>query len=60
MGSNFRNLVKILLKNGWKLDRVKGSHYIYEKDNNSIAIPKHSKDIGIGLYNTIMKKTGLK
>ncbi len=50
MGSNFKNLVRLVEKAGWVYNRTHGSHYIYVKDGRAIAIPKHNKDIGIGLY----------
>ena len=36
-------LCKIVEKVGWKLNRVKGSHHIYTKENSSVilVIPVH-------------------
>lgn len=36
---NSREFRKILRSNGYKLERVKGSHHIYKKDRNEIVIP---------------------
>jgi predicted RNA binding protein YcfA (HicA-like mRNA interferase family) len=60
MSNNFKRLFKMLIKNGWILDRIKGSHYIFEKDNQSVVVPRHNKDISIGVYNNVLKQTGLK
>ncbi len=39
-------LIKILKKNGWILDRISGSHYIMIKEKmRSIPIPVHGKKI---------------
>ncbi len=36
---------KILLKNGFVIDRQKGSHRIYIKDNIRMVLPHHSGKI---------------
>lgn len=55
-----RELLKLLLKNGWKLDRINGSHHILEKDKQTISLPIHNKDMKKGIENSILKKAGLK
>jgi len=60
MGTNFRNLIYLIEKNGWKYDRTKGSHYIYVKNRVALSVPKHNKDIGKGLYHKILKEAGIK
>lgn len=55
-----KELVKLLKKDGWVLDRVNGSHHIMVKDGNSISVPVHNTDIQKGLLHAIMKKAGLK
>ncbi|MCL1910624.1 MAG: type II toxin-antitoxin system HicA family toxin [Leptospirales bacterium] len=38
--------MKILKANGWKLDRITGSHHIFEKDGcRNIPVPLHGKRI---------------
>ncbi|AUC62408.1 toxin-antitoxin system toxin component [Cyanobacterium sp. HL-69] len=55
-----KKLAKILEKKGWRLVRVKGSHYRYQKDNQSISIPIHgNQDLKIGLLKTVMKQANL-
>ena len=34
-------VVTLLRKNGWMLDRVTGSHHIMTKDNVMIPVPAH-------------------
>lgn len=55
-----KELVKLLEKNGWKLDRINGSHHIMEKDGHSISVPVHNTDIQKGLLHAIKKEAGLK
>lgn len=31
MGTNFKDLIHLLEKNGWKYDKTRSSHYIYAK-----------------------------
>ncbi|MBF2056810.1 MAG: type II toxin-antitoxin system HicA family toxin [Cyanobacterium sp. T60_A2020_053] len=50
-----------LEKKGWRLVRVKGSHYRYDKENQSISIPIHAnEDLKIGLLKSVMKQVNLR
>ena len=41
-----KELKKLLLKNGWKIVRINGSHHIFEKNDDTIVLPIHSnKDL---------------
>ena len=55
-----KELLSLLQKNGWLLDRINGSHYILVKDNQTISLPIHGKDMKKGLETAILKKAGLK
>ncbi|WP_409013663.1 type II toxin-antitoxin system HicA family toxin [Dyadobacter sp. CY312] len=56
--SEFHRLVK---KNGWVHIRTGGSHYIYEKDGQTIPVPFHgSKEMGEGLRKSLVKLMRLK
>lgn len=55
-----KDLLKLLLKNGWEEQRVHGSHHILKKGNQIEAVPVHGKDVPTGLLNAILKRTGLK
>jgi len=51
---------RIIKRNGWTLDRIKGSHYIYVKDGVISVVPYHgSKEMGEGLRKKIFKDMGL-
>ena len=53
--------MNILKENGWKLDRINGSHYVFEKSGyRPVAVPFHgNKDIG-NLAKIILKEAGIK
>jgi predicted RNA binding protein YcfA (HicA-like mRNA interferase family) len=54
-----KELIKILKKEKWELDRINGSHHILKKENNTI--PVHSnRDLSTGTLNAILKQAGLK
>lgn len=55
-----RELVHILKQDGWEIVRVKGSHYVMRKGNQTEVIPVHNTDIPKGLLHSILKRTGLK
>ncbi len=56
------DLIKLLEKEGWVLDRISGSHHIMVKDKmRSIPIPVHrGKDIPKILVKTILKQANIK
>lgn len=54
-----KDLYKLLLKDGWELIRVHGSHHILKKGNKIETIPIHNKDVPKGLLNAIIKNTGI-
>ncbi len=55
-----KDLLKLLLKNGWELDRVNGSHHILKKEEETLVLPVHGKDLPKGLLNALLKQAGLK
>jgi len=56
-----KEVVRRLLKDGWKLDRIKGSHHVLVKETVTIVVPVHgNKSLGKGLEGKILKVTGLK
>ena len=62
MAYSAKEIIKILLQHGWKLDRVRGSHHVYKNDKlgKSVPIPMHGKaELGKGLYYTILKQCGI-
>nr|DAV62559.1 MAG TPA: hypothetical protein [Caudoviricetes sp.] len=55
-----KDLLKLLQKNGWKIERIHGSHHILIKGDKTEIVPVHGRDVPIGLLNAILKRTGLK
>ena len=58
----YKNVVKIITKDGWQEVRCCGSHHQFRKCGNDfvVTIPNHgSKDLGIGMLRDIERKTGL-
>jgi len=56
-----RELIKLLEKSGWSLDRIRGSHHIMIKGSLTLSVPVYGKrDLPSGLLNRLMKDGGLK
>ncbi|MCI8787707.1 MAG: type II toxin-antitoxin system HicA family toxin [Lachnospiraceae bacterium] len=55
-----KELIKLLKKEGWTINRVHGSHHIMEKDGRSITVPVHNTAIQKGLLHAIKKEADLK
>lgn len=54
-----KELVKLFQKNGWYIERIKGSHYImvHRETNQTVPIPVHAnRSLGKGLERAILKK----
>lgn len=48
-----KQVMKILKKNGWKLDRIESSHHIFKKEGyiRSVPVPFHKgKDDDLGFF----------
>ena len=55
-----KELVKLLKKDGWTLDRIKGSHHIMIKGTMTLSVPVHgNKDLPAGILHRLMKDGGL-
>lgn len=55
-----KDLLKLFIKDGWEVVRIKGSHHVLKKGDKVEVIPIHGKDVPNGLLNTILKRAGLK
>ena len=56
-----KELLRIVESQGWKVCRIKGSHYLLKHSNRKgiLIIPNHgSKTIGKGLVRKILKQAG--
>ncbi|QEA38115.1 type II toxin-antitoxin system HicA family toxin [Pistricoccus aurantiacus] len=56
------DFIKELEANGWRLDRVKGSHHHFRHADmlGTITVPHPKKDLKKGLVQAIRKQAGLK
>lgn len=52
-----RQLVRVLERKGWRLDRTTGSHQVFVHDvvPHPVVVPMHNKDIGRGLLVRILQ-----
>ena len=58
---NGKQIITRLKAEGWKLDRVHGSHHIMVKDGRAVPVPVHgTRDVGAGLLAAIVRQTGVK
>ena len=55
-----RQLLKILLKAGFEISHVTGSHYIlYHPDGKRATLPYHTKDLPKGTIHAILNAAGI-
>jgi predicted RNA binding protein YcfA (HicA-like mRNA interferase family) len=57
-----KRMCKVLERRGWSLDRINGSHHVYESPDHpfTISVPVHgNRDIPTGTQRTIMRLAGL-
>ena len=54
-----KDLIRLLLQNGWEKVREGANHTIYAKGSESETIPRHT-DIAESLAKSIIKRRGLK
>jgi predicted RNA binding protein YcfA (HicA-like mRNA interferase family) len=54
-------IIQELVKAGWVLDRIRGSHHVFKHPDRSghVVVPHPKKDLGIGLVKAIYKQAGL-
>lgn len=58
---NPRQIIKILEKKGFVLDRVRGSHHIYyhPETKRRAIVPLHRKDLPRGTLLSILQQAGI-
>ena len=56
-----KQLVKLLMENGWMLIRINGSHHILGNGGKTVTVPVHgNQSLGKGLEYKILKQAGVK
>ncbi len=55
------DLIRDMLRAGWRLDRVNGSHHVYKHQDRPgiVVVPHPKKDLGLGLVKAIRKQAGI-
>lgn len=55
------DVIRILEKKGFVLDRIKGSHHIYfhSRLNRRVVVPFHKRDLPKGTLHEILKQAGI-
>lgn len=52
-----KEMVKLYIDAGWKLDHISGSHHIMRKENRTMSIPVHgNQSLGKGLEYKLKKE----
>ncbi|HYX08461.1 MAG TPA: type II toxin-antitoxin system HicA family toxin [Bacteroidales bacterium] len=56
-----KDIVKILKRKGFILDRSRGSHQIWLHPDSSkrVVVPMHKKDLPAGTLHSILKQAGI-
>ncbi len=54
---NSRQLIRVLERKGWRVHRIRGSHYImvHEALAFPVTVPLHNRDLKIGTLNSILR-----
>jgi len=54
-------VIKVLEQNGFVIERQKGSHIIYKKEDITVIVPYHgsNKEISLGTFISIVKQSKL-
>jgi predicted RNA binding protein YcfA (HicA-like mRNA interferase family) len=59
MLSNSRDIKRRLEREGWTLERIRGSHHVFRHPTGRIVVLPHpKKDLGAGLTHAIYKQAG--
>ncbi len=56
-----KQLIQLLLREGWKLRGSKGSHHVFVHaiKLGHICVPHPKKDLGVGLVQKLLKQAGI-
>ena len=56
-----KELVRALERNGWQVDRVRGSHHIlvHPEQRRALTIPVHNRELKTGTLASILRVAGI-
>lgn len=57
-----KELLKVLKKDGWYVDRIRGSHHMLKHTSKveRVTVPVHKEDLKPKTLHTILKQAGIK
>ena len=57
-----KELLKVLKKDGWYVDRIRGSHHMLKHTSKvgRVTVPVHKEDLKPKTLHTILKQGGIK
>ena len=57
-----KELLKVLKKDGWYVDRIRGSHHMlkHTRKVGRVTVPVHKEDLKPKTLHTILKQAGIK
>ncbi len=58
METNSRKICKLLVKDGFELVGIQGSHHKFRKGEKTVIIPHPKKDLPTGTVRSIYKQAG--
>lgn len=56
-----KELIRVLEKKGWQLDRIRGSHHILVHPvlKRAVPVPVHNRDLKTGTLTAIIRVAGI-
>lgn len=56
-----KDLIRVLEKKGWRLDRIRGSHHIMVHPilKKAVPVPMHNRDLKTGTLSGILRSAGI-
>jgi len=54
-----REIIKVLLENGFVLKNIEGSHYRYDKAEKRTTVKHPQKDVPCKTFQSILRQSGL-
>ena len=56
-----KQLIRVLEREGWQLDRVRGSHHVFRhpERHHRVVVPVHGRDLRPGTLRSILDAAGI-
>ena len=58
---NPRQLIRVLERRGWQLERVRGSHHVlvHPDERRAVTVPVHNRELKAGTLAAILRSAGI-